>query len=328
MSNNVDVSVLMSVYNETEAEVTESIESLLKQTYQNFEIIIVNDNPKSEVNKNLLEKICLMDPRIRVINNAANMGLALSMNEAAKHARGIYFARMDADDVCYPERLQRQMDVIKTGEYDLICSGFVHIDEASNPMPEKDSKDFRYTPEMIKETLPYKSIIHHPTVVMTRDIFDKVGGYRNFPCSQDYDLWLRMLYADARFYIVPEPLIQYRIRSGSISVSKRLRQKLTIEYIRDLYVERLRKGKDSFSQENYQRYLKKYIQEEQKQTALINESDVDLSRANQMIRGGNKVGGLLLKMKVFCFNPVYRHVFSKLLVKKYEIKYLQRKLKK
>lgn len=325
--NNVVISVLMSVYNETESEVLESVESLLNQTFRDFEIIIVNDDPKSEANKALLGKVALMDSRIRIIHNEVNMGLALSMNKAALYAKGAYYARMDADDVCYPNRLQQQYDVIRTGEYDLVCSGFVHIDEKSQPLPEKDGKNFHHTPEMIRESLPYKSVIHHPTVIMTREIFHKVGGYRNFPCSQDYDMWLRMLSADARFYMIPEALIQYRIRSGSISVSKRLRQKLTIEYIRDLYVERLRNGCDTFSEENYQNYLKKYVKDEKKQTALIDEGDVDLVKANQLIRGGNKTGGMLLKLKVLLFNPVYRHVFSKLLVKKYEIKYLQRKLK-
>lgn len=328
MSSNAVISVLMSVYNETESEVVASIESLLNQTYQNFEIIIVNDNPQSHTNRDLLEKINSMDSRIRVIENPVNMGLALSMNEAAKYAVGVYLARMDADDICYPDRFRQQMEMIQTGKYDLVCTGFVHINEESKPLPEKDGKDFYYAPEMISETLPYKSIIHHPTVIMTREIFDKVGGYRNFPCSQDYDLWLRMLHAQARFYIIPEPLLQYRVRNGSISVSKRLRQKLTIEYIRDLYIERIKTGSDTFTRENYQRYLNRYIREEQKQTALINESDRDLQRANQMIRNGNKLGGLLTKVKVFCFNPVYRHIFFKLFVKKYEIKYLRRKSKR
>lgn len=324
-SSQVEISILMSVYNETESEVMESVTSLLEQTYSNFEILIVNDNPSSEANQALLRKVAVLDPRIRIIHNSANIGLAMSMNHAAEYARGAYIARMDADDVCYPTRLEKQMEIMKTGEYDLVCTGFIYINERSEHLTEKDRNDFALTPEQIRQALPFKSVIHHPTVIMTRKIFDKVQGYRNFPCSQDYDLWLRLLTADARFYIIPEPLLKYRIRGSSITSTKRMRQKLTLEYIRNLYIERLKTGSDSFSPQRYQAYISRYLKDEKKQSALIEQGDAHLSKANRMAEQGNRLGALAVKVCVTLFNPVYRHVYSNLLLKKLEIKFLQRK---
>lgn len=318
----------MSVYNETESEVLECMQSLLAQTYADFEILIVNDDPASEANRTVLAKIAEMDSRIRILHNEKNIGLALSMNYAAQFAKGRYLARMDADDVCMPTRLEKEYAVISKGEYDLVCSGFLLIDENSNEITEKNAKSFFHTPENIRESLPYKSVIHHPTVIMTREIFERVGGYRDFPCSQDYDMWLRLLTAGARFYMIPEELLKYRIRGASISATKRLRQKLTLEYIRDLYVERLKRGTDSFSVENYQNYLKKHIKNEAKQMAWIDRGDVHLEKSNRLIASGKKTSGNLLKLYVTMLNPVYRHVFTKLFIKKQQIKYLQRKSQK
>ena len=103
------VSVLMSVYNETENEILESVWSIINQTYKEWELLIVNDNPNSLVYEGILSRVEKLDSRIRIIKNDHNMGLALSMNEAAKESKTDILARMDADDIAETTRFEDQI---------------------------------------------------------------------------------------------------------------------------------------------------------------------------------------------------------------------------
>ena len=96
------ISVIMSVYNETNIDLLLSINSILNQTYENLEFIIVDDNPDNKRIKEVLDQ--QTDPRIKIIYNKANMGLVFSLNEALKHVNGEFVARMDADDISLQNR--------------------------------------------------------------------------------------------------------------------------------------------------------------------------------------------------------------------------------
>src|SRR5690625_4352531 len=114
----------------------------------------------------------------------------MSLNKAATYATTEIYARMDADDISHPKRLRIQYESLLSGKYDLVFSNYTYIDEESKPI----ARENRYWDEEdIYKYLPTKSVIHHPTVMMTKRIFDKVSGYRNFPSAQDFDLWLRLL---------------------------------------------------------------------------------------------------------------------------------------
>ena len=164
------ISVLMSVYNETLDEIRQSIDSILSQTYTDFELIIVLDQPKYSEGLVLLKKYAEQDNRVKILVNEKNIGLALSMNYAAEHACGEYLLRMDADDICMPDRFQLEYDVLQKGNYDLICGNYDFIDEGGNLLPQKP---VIYTDRQITALLPYRNIIHHPTVIMTTEIFQK-----------------------------------------------------------------------------------------------------------------------------------------------------------
>lgn len=249
------ISVLMSVYNESERELNESISSVLSQTYKNFEFIIVNDNPENKKLKVILERWSNKDTRINILNNKENIGLAMSLNKAAKVAKGKYLARMDADDIAIENRFQLQLDYLeKNADIDLICSNFYFIDDCSKII----NREFVYLSKtQLRKLLPIWNTIHHPTVMMKKTSFTKVGGYRNFPCAQDYDLWLRMLTSNFEFYMLHDKLLKYRIRDNSTTSSKRLLQVLTMNYIKALYKERLKNNTDSYSETDYQNYLEK-----------------------------------------------------------------------
>lgn len=240
----------MSIYNESINEIRQSIDSIIGQTFSDFELIIVIDQPKYEDAQILLEWYSSKDSRIRYFVNKQNVGLALSMNFAAEHANGDYLLRMDADDICLKDRFQLQYDAIITGKYDLVCGNYQYIDEKGD---EVDQKVTIYSDRQISMLLPIRNVIHHPTVIMRADKFHAVGGYRNYPCSQDYDLWLRMRNSGCTFHMLPNYLIYYRIRQNSITMRHKYKQYCTCEYIRNLY--RNSKRGLHFSEEGYYAYL-------------------------------------------------------------------------
>ncbi|NCC70367.1 glycosyltransferase [bacterium] len=248
------VSILMSIYNEKENEVRQSLYSLLNQTYRNIEIIIVVDNPtENDKYKKILESFLFENKKIKVLYNELNIGLAMSMNKAFNISQGKYIARMDADDVADANRIEKEVSIIENGKYDFICTGFEYIDENNNQIP---GTYIHYTPDTLKRTLITTNCIHHPTVLMKRSLFKKVGGYRNFPCSQDYDLWLRLLESKCNFYMINEPLLKYRIRTDSTTNRNRFLQACTLYYISQLFYQRIKFKNDDYSIENYDIFIK------------------------------------------------------------------------
>ena len=246
-----EISVIMSVYNESYSDINAAVDSIINQTFTEYEFIIIIDNPMRQEMKIILEE---KDPRIRVYINEVNMGLAKSMNRAVAYSKGRFLARMDADDISLPDRLRKEYLVMKDMEYCLVCTGYEFIDENGKNLGIKSG---HITSKLLVAGLPYDNTIHHPTVMMRKDVFEQVGGYRNFPCSQDYDLWLRMSEYDSRMYYIDEVLFKYRIRSDSISQKNKVKQLTTWWYIQKLYRQRRKNGHDCFSKEDYERYLKK-----------------------------------------------------------------------
>ena len=131
------ISVLMSVYNEKTEEIQQSVDSVLSQTYKDFELIIVLDQPNYAEGLRLLRDYAERDSRVNILVNEKNIGLALSMNYAAENAKGEYLLRMDADDICMPERFRLEYDAIRSGTYDLICGNYDFIDEDGSLLPQK-----------------------------------------------------------------------------------------------------------------------------------------------------------------------------------------------
>ncbi len=312
------LSVLMSVYNEKENEIKSAVSSVIHQTYTDFELIIVCDNPQSEEQCRLLKSIADTDERIKVVRNEKNIGLAMSLNHAYEFATGDYIVRMDADDISESDRFQKQIEFMSETKCDLAWSSYTYIDEDGNVL----DKPVRYfEKDEIPKCLPLKNIIHHPTVMMKREIFEKTGLYRDFPCSQDYDLWLRMLYAGADMRMMKEELLKYRVRPNSVTNKKRYQQICTLHYIRRLYSERCRTGNDSYSYEAYLEYIKK--------CGVGNaETEADFFKANQLVVDGKKkiksrklFTGMIDIVHAFLISKVYREQIP-LLIKRGRMKSL------
>jgi len=306
------ISVLMSVYNEPESQIRESVESLLCQTFQDFELIVVCDNPQRTDVKDILDSY--KNNRILFYQNPKNVGLAMSMNKAAELARCDIFARMDADDIANPNRFETDFSLLNKG-YDIVFSDFSVIDESSKVINAKEAPVYTSTNLGIDVMLD-PSIIHHPTTMFTRAIFEKAGKYRDFPCSQDSDLWMRMAEAGARFYYIPEKLLRYRINSQSVSRKRWYQQQLTCNYIFDLSIERMQKGGDSFSVEGYNDYLKKWKVNDRDAEDNLRKCYQMLSDASLLAEKGHRVKSIMIKSFVFLKSPLMRKHYLSLQKKK------------
>jgi glycosyltransferase involved in cell wall biosynthesis len=207
------VSVVMSVYN-TEKYLTESINSILNQTYTDFEFIIVNDGS----NDNSLEIInSFHDTRIVIINQS-NTGLAKALNNGIKLAKGKYIARMDADDISNKDRIEKQVVFLNENpQYVVIGSNATFIDMQSNRL--YDSNYFLNDNE-IRDRLPLSPFFHSSTM-FKKNIFEEIGGYNEKIKHhfEDRILWNQMAKL-GKLGNLPETLISYRLVPNSISNKK------------------------------------------------------------------------------------------------------------
>ncbi|BAB07433.1 glycosyltransferase [Halalkalibacterium halodurans] len=203
---NPEVTVLMSVYNDKNY-LSESIESILNQTFENFEFLIIND-ASTDGSGELLEEYSKKDKRIRLIHNKNNRGLSYSLAEGVSLAKAPWIARMDADDVSFKDRLAVQMDHVKAhSELDILGSYVIDIDDKGNEL------EIRKVPTTHKEiaNLIWTCPFIHPTVLFKKDSIIKAGSYdRNLRRRQDYDLWFRCLEAKLKFENIDKPLLYYR----------------------------------------------------------------------------------------------------------------------
>lgn len=218
MKESPKVSVVMSVYN-GELYLREAVDSILDQTFTDFEFIIIDDG-STDTTWQILS--AYNDPRTRLVRNHENIGLTRSLNKALALARGEYVARQDADDVSLPWRLARQVAFLDaTPGVGLVSSSYEVIDPEGRRLrtvtvPTSDSD--------IRSHLYKRNPFCHGAAVFRHACIEAVGGYReSFRVAQDYDLWLRMA---ERFELanLGDPLYRWRLRPEAISSEQTERQ--------------------------------------------------------------------------------------------------------
>ena len=204
------ITVLMSVYNTKEEYLRTSIESILGQTFDDFEFLIYDD-ASDEKTKAVLASY--NDSRIVLITNEQNRGLTHNLNAGIKAARGKYIARMDADDISYPERLEKCFDCMEKQPETNILGTFVKIGNRIKKCGYGLSTDLRKALCMIENPG-----LVHPSVMIRRSFFVDNNIYydEHFRKSQDFDLWARCL-EKTSLDIYPEVLLEYRVHGGQIS---------------------------------------------------------------------------------------------------------------
>lgn len=253
MINEKKISVLMSIYNEPLIYIQKALDSIKSQTYQNIEIIVIVDKPDYQNAITYLNSEQRKDSRINYYVNDVNIGLAMSLNRALSHATGNYLARMDADDIAKKDRLEKEIRCIEQEKLDVVGSWADVIDE--NDAVWNEISGTYFTQDAVEKLLPIQNILIHPTVLMRTDMVKKVGGYRNFASCQDYDLWLRLLSKKYKIGVINEKLLFFRKHKNSITATRRYNQILNEMYIQELYQQRIKNGKDDFSEANLNDYL-------------------------------------------------------------------------
>jgi|AntRauTorckE5430_2_1112549.scaffolds.fasta_scaffold01969_4 glycosyltransferase involved in cell wall biosynthesis len=220
------ISVIMPVYN-MERYLQEAIRSILIQTYTDFEFIIINDESTDDGLKIIKS---FKDKRIRLIQNEKNIGLIKTLNKGIDLAKGEYIARMDADDIALPERLQKQFNLLEIRpNYALVGSQATLI---FNHRLSYNRFNMETNPQLLKLMSLFFSPFLHPTVMIRTSILKEFQYDINFPIAEDYHLWTNLL---KRQYIgtnLKESLLLYRIHENNVST---VRQQEKLESIRKIY---------------------------------------------------------------------------------------------
>jgi hypothetical protein len=217
------VSVVMPVRN-AERFLSEAIESVLSQTFRDFELIVA-DFGSIDTSKDIACRYARKDSRVK-LHEVPPGNLPQARNSGCSFAQGRYIAVMDADDVCLPDRLQWEVDFLESHPHVGVVGGATEWIDASGTFLRR-----HYYPtgdREIKADLQTNCPFCHPTVLMRRDAFDRVGRYREaFSLAHDYDLLLRTSerWESAN---LQEPVLRYRIHSNQVSLSKRTQQTMCI----------------------------------------------------------------------------------------------------
>ncbi|MFZ2803655.1 MAG: glycosyltransferase [Patescibacteria group bacterium] len=209
------VSVVMSVH-DGQAYLREAIDSILMQTEKDLELIIIDDASTDGTVEIIRSYV---DPRIRFLQNEKQAGLAASVNRGIREARAPYIARMDADDISQPDRLERQLAFLATHpEVSVVGSRATMVDEHG-----KHVRDYRVplTHGGIRWRALFANPLVHPSIMARTDVLRANPYDESYPNSQDYALWSTLLFEkDIRFANLPEKLLHYRLHPGSTTAKR------------------------------------------------------------------------------------------------------------
>lgn len=223
------ISVIMSTYNTNKEFLKSSIESILNQTYSNFEFIIVCDGSADDFN--IINEY--EDERIVIIKHDKSLGLTKSLNEAIKISKGEYIARMDSDDISLKNRFMIQLNFLEKNKNIDICSTFCkYIGDKNNY-----NIDLFYKERQKKAELFIYNRIVHPSIMIRKSFLsdNNILYNENYRYSQDYELWSRCCKI-TDIYVIPKVCINYRVHAGQISTAKVQEQN---ELCRNIYISNL-----------------------------------------------------------------------------------------
>ncbi|HEX8444046.1 MAG TPA: glycosyltransferase [Allosphingosinicella sp.] len=208
------ISVAMSVHNNA-PHLAPAIESILAQTFGDFEFLIVNDGA-TDGSGAIIDAYAARDERIRAIHQE-NRGLIASLNRLLNEARAPLVARMDGDDIALPARFERQLAFLHAHpNHGVVGTWTLDIDETGGPRAETP-RDQPTSHEAVIATLETVNPLCHPSVMMRRDAVLAAGGYHaGYRHCEDYDLWLRMS-ESTRLCSIPERLMLYRHSASQVS---------------------------------------------------------------------------------------------------------------
>jgi len=233
-NDEIKITVLMPAYNASNY-IEEAIESVLKQTFSEFELLIIDDG-STDNTADIVRSF--NDSRIVFIRQS-NGGVASALNNGLQHARAEYIARFDADDICYANRLKTQYEfVMKNPEYIVVGSGADYVDANGDFVFSYDLAG--YTDEQIKNLSYSVCPFIHSTVLLRKSVFLGVGGYNEHAHSfEDHFLWSQIK-EKGKFYNLSQSLIKVRLNPESVTVDEkwRLKEFINIKYkvLKELHI--------------------------------------------------------------------------------------------
>lgn len=225
MADNPTVSVILPVYNGS-AYLVEAIESVLDQTWTDFELLLIDDGSTDSTIE--LASRYDDDPRLIILRNNQNMGLIATLNRGIELARGEFIARMDADDIALPHRLERQVTFLESHPDVGLCGSHVitfwQTGEQNWRYPEHDDE--------IRCRLLFSAAFAHPSVMMRRTLLmeNHIRYDKDYPFAEDYAFWIRCM-PYCSMANIAEPLLRYRLHESNTASRHRIRQRDTVARI-------------------------------------------------------------------------------------------------
>ena len=242
-----DISVIMSVYN-GEAYLAEAIESVINQTFSNWELIIINDCSTDSTSE-ILAGFSDRDERIKVHTNEVNLKLPTSLNKAISVSEGKYIARMDADDICMPDRLEKQYKFMEENpDVALSSCRFLTV---KNGVYASGGAGGRCDNDALSVMLLVANPILHPGVIAKAEVMKKFNYDTTLTCTEDLELWTRMVSENQKIQILPECLLIYRLHDKQITSTTLERQHTEVLKIQQKYYDALIDKMDDEMQKFY-----------------------------------------------------------------------------
>ena len=208
------VSVITPVYNR-EKYLVRCIESILEQTYSNFEFLIIDDK-SSDNTLEIIKNYQLIDSRIKILENDKNLGATLSFNRGLDICQGKYLARMDSDDISLSDRLEKQVEIFESwGDLEVLGAGAILIDHNENEIGRRQfPSDFNKIKNILKTGVP----VFDPSVMMRTSTLKEINGFDNrLAPADDYHLWLTLFKKKKIISNIDNYLIKYRLHDLNLS---------------------------------------------------------------------------------------------------------------
>lgn len=252
-SNMPLISVIIPTYN-VELYVEKAINSILNQTYSNLQIIIIDDCSTDRTYE-IVQNVSKLDPRVLILRNKINSKIVKTLNYGLEYARGEYIARMDGDDICSADRIEKQYSfLINNPEYSLVGNHVYTINENDEKIGHvKFPTDFL----TIKKTIKLTSPVLHIWLAKS-EVYKELKGYREIPGAEDYDFLLRMLSEGFKFINLDSYEYSVRVRNGNTTSTIGFQQRLMSNYVLELFEERKKFNIDRYSEADVIKYLDKY----------------------------------------------------------------------
>lgn len=295
MNINNLISVIIPVYN-VEKYIEEAIYSIINQKLVNVEIIIVDDFSTDNTYEKLLE-ISKENLNVHIFKNERNKKICKTLNEALLHTSGSYIARFDGDDIALPNRLFEQLEYLIKNNLDLVGCQMIAVDEDGYEISRSKMPVGSFN---IENTKTLRSPITHIWLAK-KEVYDRLGGYRDIPYAEDYDFILRAIDQGYKCDNSPLYLMKIRHRYGNTASVAGLEQRKTHNYVLELHKRRLKGEDDKFSISE----LNERLQSGNLMRKMHSYSNLALNKALLEKNSVKKVSYLLISSLLSIYNLEY-----------------------